>query len=316
MASRDIYERTFDEDVQADASVNQCPECGGHVTTNAVETVCEDCGLVLDSQPIDHGPEWRAFEDDETDPERTGAPLTPTRHDRGLSTEIGRKTDGNGNTLSGQKRCQLGRLRREHNRGRWRSKAEQNLAHGLAETRRVASALDLPESIRDQACELYRSASSEDLLPGRSIEAVAAASVYAACRCNALPRTLPEVGDVAKVAAERVEHAYGILNRELGLPAMPTPPGAYVPRFASTLGLSAGTRHRAEVLAAKASDEQLAQGCTPTGLAAACLYMAAQERCERVTQTDLAEVADVTPVTIRARWDELRTLIGDDDDDD
>lgn len=42
--------------------------------------------------------------------------------------------------------------------------------------------------------------------------------------------------------------------------------------------------------------------------------MAAQERCERVTQTDLAEVADVTPVTIRARWDELRTLVDVDGD--
>jgi len=172
----------FDEDVQADTSANQCPECGGHVTTNSVETVCEDCGLVLESQPIDHGPEWREFGDDETDPKRTGAPLTPARHDRGLSTEIGRKTDGNGNGLSGSKRCQLGRLRREHNRGRWRSKAERNLVHGLTEARRIASALGLPESIRDQACALYRSASSEDLLRGRSIETIAAASVYAACR--------------------------------------------------------------------------------------------------------------------------------------
>ena len=117
---------------------------------------------------------------------------------------------------------------------------------------------------------------------------------------------------LAKVAAERVEHAYGVLNRELGLPAMLTPPGTYVPLFASVLGLSAGTRHRAEALAAKASDEQLAQGCTPTGLAAACLYMAAQERCERVTQTDLAEVTDVTTVTIRARWEELRALSDED----
>lgn len=95
---------------------------------------------------------------------------------------------------------------------------------------------------------------------------------------------------------------------------MPTPPAAYVPRFASALGLSAGTRRRAEALAAKASDEQLAQGCTPPGLVAACLYMAARERCERITQTDLAEVADVTPVTIRARWEELRTLVDDDGD--
>jgi transcription initiation factor TFIIB len=314
MASRDTYAKAFDEDVQTDPSTNQCPECDGHITTNSIETVCEDCGLVLESQPIDHGPEWREFEDDETDLERTGAPLTPTRHDRGLSTDIGRKTDGNGNKLSGSKRYQLSRLRREHNRGRWRSKAERNLAHGLTEARRIASALGLPESIRDQACALYRSASSEDLLRGRSIEAIAAASVYAACRCNGIPRTLQEIGDVAQVADERVDHAYGVLNRELGLPAVPMTPVEYVPRFASDLALSEKTRHRAEKLATRANEQELANGCNPAGLAAACLYTAAQEGCERVTQANLAEVADVTPVTIRARWDELRTLVDDDGD--
>jgi transcription initiation factor TFIIIB Brf1 subunit/transcription initiation factor TFIIB len=41
---------------------------------------------------------------------------------------------------------------------------------------------------------------------------------------------------------------------------------------------------------------------------------AAEERCEQVTQADLAEVADVAPVTIRTRWDELRTLADNDGD--
>ena len=81
MATRDIYETGFDEDVRTELSANQCPECDGRVTTNAVETVCEDCGLVIDEQRIDHGPEWRAYDDEEC--ERTGAPLTAARHNRG-----------------------------------------------------------------------------------------------------------------------------------------------------------------------------------------------------------------------------------------
>jgi len=44
MATRDIYETTFDEDVQTDTRSNQCPECDGRVTTNTVETVCEEVG--------------------------------------------------------------------------------------------------------------------------------------------------------------------------------------------------------------------------------------------------------------------------------
>jgi transcription initiation factor TFIIB len=80
MATRDIYETGFDEDVQTNSSTNQCPECDGHVTTNIKETVCEDCGLVIQEQRLDHGPVWRGYDEDER--ERTGAPLTAARHDR------------------------------------------------------------------------------------------------------------------------------------------------------------------------------------------------------------------------------------------
>jgi len=100
MATRDIYETGFDEDVQTNSSTNPCPECDGRVTTNAIETICEDCGLVIDEQRIDHGPEWRTHDQDQR--KRTGAPLTAARHDRGLSTEIGRGKDANGNNPLGK----------------------------------------------------------------------------------------------------------------------------------------------------------------------------------------------------------------------
>jgi len=55
-------------------------------------------------------------------------------------------------------------MRREQTRGRFQSKAERNLAYGLGEVRRLASTLELSDSIRDQACQLFRSAQNEDLL--------------------------------------------------------------------------------------------------------------------------------------------------------
>jgi len=91
MATREPYARAFDEDIST--TNNTCPECDGRVHTHSVETRCADCGLVLEDDPIDHGPEWRSFEEDEREPSRTGAPLTQARHDRGLSTEIGWKRD-------------------------------------------------------------------------------------------------------------------------------------------------------------------------------------------------------------------------------
>ena len=312
MALRDIYERTFDEEAATkNGSTAGCPECSGTVHTNTIETACADCGLVIEERPIDHGPEWRSFEDQPDDLERTGSPLTPTRHDRGLSSEIGYDfTDANGTVIPGRKRRQLGRLRREQTRGRWGSKAGQNLGHGLAEVSRIVSAVELPESLRDQACALYRTAAGEDLIRGRSIEAMAAASVYAACRCTGLPRTLAEIEAVTSVSRARVSNAYGVLNQELDLPAVPVAPAEYVPRLISALDLSMATRQRALDLAKRASEAGVDNGCRPTGVAAACVYQAAREHDERVTQAALGELADVSAITIRAQLNKIRSALG------
>jgi len=48
--------------------ITQCPECGStHLTKDysRAELVCEDCGLVIDEDFIDHGPECRAFDSDQ-----------------------------------------------------------------------------------------------------------------------------------------------------------------------------------------------------------------------------------------------------------
>ncbi|MFC5971388.1 transcription initiation factor IIB family protein [Halomarina salina] len=310
MRHRAIYDTGFDEDEQSGSTAETCPECDGVVRTNSRETVCEDCGLIIDEQVIDHGPEWRTFDDDGTrDRVRTGAPLTERRHDRGLSTEIGRKRDGRGNTLSGRKRRQLSRLRREHGRAQQASTAERNLAHGLGEVRRIAGTMDLTDSVVEQACALFRRAQGEDLLVGRSVEAMAAACVYATCRCNGLPRSRGEVANQARVARSRVVAAYKTLNQTLPLPAAPVPPAAYVPSVASTVGLSAGTERLGTFIAEQAHERGLSNGKHPAGVAAGALYLAAEERVEGVTQQALAEAADVTALTVRSRWVALSKTI-------
>ncbi|MEE1151431.1 MAG: TFIIB-type zinc ribbon-containing protein, partial [Methanobrevibacter sp.] len=53
------------------------------------EVVCARCGLVIDENLVDMGPEWRAFDHEQRDKRtRVGAPITYTIHDKGLSTMI------------------------------------------------------------------------------------------------------------------------------------------------------------------------------------------------------------------------------------
>src|SRR6056297_3224340 len=99
-----------------------CPESSGALNADDGETVCAECGLVVTEDRIDRGPEWRSYADDATERERVGAPLDASRHDRGLTTEMGHGNRG----ASGRKRRRLARMRRQHDRSRIRSKAERN----------------------------------------------------------------------------------------------------------------------------------------------------------------------------------------------
>ncbi|WP_339105101.1 transcription initiation factor IIB family protein [Haloterrigena salinisoli] len=290
-----------------------CPECDGRLRTRGTETICEECGLVSSEDAIDRGPEWRSFDDDETDRRRTGAPLTRSRHDRGLSTKIGYGSGSGGeysSRLTGRKRRQIARLRREHNRARISSKADRNQVYGFTEIRRINTHLSLPESAREQACALFNSAQSEGLLQGRSLEGFAAAAVYATCRTRSNARTIDEIVDVARADEDELTVAYDALNRELGLPTGPIDPAQYLPRYASKLDLETAIENRAREYVATLLDEGLIGGRNPSGVAAACLYKAAGERTEwpTITQADAAAVADVAPVTIRSTVVDLREL--------
>jgi len=279
-----------------------CPECDGRLRKVGAEIVCEDCGLVSAKDEIDHGPEWRSFEDDDADPRRTGAPLTRSRHDRGLSTEIGYGSNaGVSSRLTGRKRRQIARLRREHNRARISSKAERNQVYGFAEIRRLTALLSLPDSVREQSCALFESAQSEGLFQGRSLEGFAAASVYATCRTRSIARTTDEIAAVARADNAELSAAYDAMNRELGLPTGPIDPVQYLPRFASELELGTAVERRAREHVEALLEAGLIGGRNPGGVAAGCLYKASGERDEwpSITQAAAAEVADVAAVTIR-----------------
>jgi len=290
--------------------ITECPECGGqHLTQDYVrgELVCEDCGLVIDDSFMDQGPEWRAFDQEQRDKRaRTGAPMNYTVHDKGLSTMIGWKNkDSYGKSIPTRNRAQLYRLRKWQRRIRVGSASERNLASALSELDRIASDMGLPRNVREAAAMVYRKAVEKNLIRGRSIEGVAAAALYAACRQCAVPRTLDEIANSSRVDRKEIGRTYRFLTRELQLKLMPTSPEDYTPRFCSELGLNEDTRSKAIEILQQAAEKELTSGRGPTGVAAAAIYVASILCGERKTQREVADVAGVTEVTIRNRYKEL-----------
>jgi transcription initiation factor TFIIB len=256
---------------------------------------------------MDLGPEWRAFDNEQrVKRSRAGAPMTYTIHDKGLSTVIDwRDKDYYGKDISPRKRAQIYRLRKWQQRIRVSNATERNLAFALTELERVASRLTLPRNVRETAAVVYRKAVEKGLIRGRSIEGVAASSLYAACRQCGVPRTLDEIADAAKLNRKEIGRTYRFVSRELGISLKPTTPIDYVPRFGSELGLSGEVQSKAIEILKKAMDQELTSGRGPTGVSAASIYIASVLLGERRTQREVADVAGVTEVTIRNRYKEL-----------
>ena len=232
-------------------------------------------------------------------------------HDTGLTTTIDWKDkDAYGRSISSKKRSQMHRLRKWQERIRTKDAGERNLQFALSEIDRMASALGVPRSVREVASVIYRRALDEDLIRGRSIEGVATAALYAACRKEGIPRSLEEISEVSRVERKEIGRTYRYISQELGLEMKPVDPKKYVPRFCSELELSEEVQGKANEIIETTAEKGLLSGKSPTGYAAAAIYAASLLCNEKKTQREVADVAQVTEVTIRNRYQEQIEAMG------
>ncbi|MBQ8016733.1 MAG: transcription initiation factor IIB [Methanobrevibacter sp.] len=306
----EVYHEVRPHDLFHDNEVKPCPICSSTeriVDDRKAEVTCARCGLVLDENIIDNGPEWRAFDHDQKlKRTRVGAPSTYAIADKGLPTDIDRRNkDSKGRNIPEANRQQLYRLRRWNKRLRISNASERNLAFALSELDRESSKLGIPRSIREDAAVIYRKAARNKLIRGRSIESMVAASIYTACRRNNIPRSLEEVSEVSNISKKQIGKNYRFLSRKLNIKLKPTSPIDYIPRFASLLDLSGEAESKAIEIINQSIKKGLNNGKGPVGMAAAALYISSILLNERRTQSDVAEVAGVTEVTIRNRYKEL-----------
>ena len=287
-----------------------CPECGSTDLIRdyeAGEIVCERCGYVISTILFDTGPEWRAFDEEQREKRtRVGAPLTWTIHDKGLSTVIDwHDSDIYGRKLKPKQKARIYRLRKWHRRSKVSGATERNLAYALSELTKVAYKLNLPKNVLETASVIYRQVVRKRLIRGRSIQGVAAASIYMACRqCNVI-RTLEEVAKASNTSKKEGGRNYRFLLRNLNTKVLPVNPNNYVSKFISQLSLSGNAESLAIKIIKIASELKLTSGRGPAGVAAAATYIASLLTDERRTQGEIAKGAHVTEVTIRNRYKEL-----------
>ncbi|MEJ2126159.1 MAG: transcription initiation factor IIB [Candidatus Bathyarchaeota archaeon] len=290
--------------------IQKCPECGSNRLMRdyeCAEIVCMNCGVVVAAKLADQGPEWRAFDDEQRAKRaRAGAPATFTIHDKGLSTMIDwHDRDVYGKRIAPGQKAQIYRLRKWQRRIRVSDATERNLAFALSEISKIANNLNLPKNILETASVIYRKAVKERLIRGRSIQGVTAAAIYVACRQCGVARTLDEIAQASTVNKKEVGRSYRFLIKELDYFIPPLKPSQYVTKFSNQLTMQGKVEEIAHKILGTAKELKLTSGRGPTGIAAAASYIASVLTGERKTQREIAEIAQVTEVTIRNRYKEL-----------
>ncbi|GAB2277040.1 Transcription initiation factor IIB-2 [Dionaea muscipula] len=283
-----------------------CPDCKRNTEVvfdhSAGDTVCSECGLVLESHSIDETSEWRTFanESGDNDPNRVGGPSNPLLTDGGLTTIISKTKGSSGDSLPSS-------LGRWQNRG---SAADRNLLHAFNVIATMADRLGLVATIKDRANEIYKRVEDHKPLRGRNQDAILAACLYIACRQEDKPRTVKEICSVSNGATKKEigrakEYIVKQLELELGqsMEMGTIHAGDFLRRFCSHLGMSKQAVKAAQEAVQKS--EELDVRRSPISIAAAIIYIITQVSEDKKLLKDISLATGVAEGTIRNAYKDL-----------
>lgn len=299
-----------------------CGECGGADLIHDYETgetVCRVCGIVI-AKVLNRRPEWRTFDPDQhmTRPraELHSHPMIP-----GTSTRIGWETrDVHGGKFTAETKTNLHRMRRLDTKLKFGVGFNRSLMKGLQAIKALSFKLNLPSIVEQTAANLYFKALKADYIRGRSIELVAASSVYLACRIRRIIRNVDEIVAAAtlqhKDFSEAREHKklirrnYRQMREDLEIKVALIDPRDQASKVINQMELSSEVEHLTMRLIERLRAMRLTVGKSSSGVAVAAIYIALRilgkvrgsmrgPDVSFISQNEIAHAASTTAITLR-----------------
>ncbi|MCA9813146.1 MAG: transcription factor IIB [Nitrosarchaeum sp.] len=295
-----------------------CPECQSSLIDDVQngEIICSGCGVVVADQIADYGPETKSSTlEDKMRLARATGQTTYSQHDLGIATEISISSkDFSGKTINHEVANQMHNLRKWQQRVRVSSPRERRLANVLAKIGEACDGINLSKNVLETASMIYRNLDGYIDVKGKSIASITAATIYMACKQCDVVRSLEEIcrgvcapRDV-KTKTKLAARYYRTMVMEMGhLTAPIVTMDKYISKIANMTHTEVRVERLALEIAEKTKGNNIADGKTPNGIAAAYLYVASVLLGQNVLQRDVSSVAGVTEVTIRNRCKEILT---------
>lgn len=270
----------------------QCPNCGSFNIEHhdaGGETVCTDCGVVVEENAIVSAIEFV---------EGAG----------GSSSMVGQFVSASsskaytGGTGPGGQGIRGGRY------GFSRDSRETTLANGRRRIQEVASRLRLGNHFVDAAHRYFTIAVEKNFVQGRRTTHVVAACLYISCRQEKSQHMLIDFADTLQVNVYTLGTCFLKFRRLLGLTLEIIDPALYIYRFAAHLGLE-GKANAVSLtalrLVARMKRDWIVAGRRPAGICAAALLIAARAHGFDKDSQDVTKILRICGLTVRNRVQEF-----------
>ena len=294
-----------------------CPECKSAIVDDFQngERICSGCGIVVDEQMADYGPETKTVNlEDKMRLARASGHTTFAQHDMGIATEISvGSTDFSGKKINSSISNQMQNLRKWQQRVRVTSPRERRLTNVLGKITETCESCNLSKNVVETASKIYRSLDGKNIeVKGKSVISITVAVVYMACKQCDVVRSLEEIcknvcmAKDVKAKSKLAAKYYRNIVLEMGQAITPTVTmDKYISKIANLTKAEPRVERLALEIAEKTNVQGITDGKTPNGIASAYLYIGSILLGQTVLQRDMSSVSGITEVTIRNRVKEI-----------
>jgi len=290
----------YSNDYDVECQLDTCKTYPAITDSERGEIFCGGCGLVLVDNMSDISHENNGYSsEDFMKMARTGPATSLTMNDRGLSTVIGTNKDSTGKAISGKTKYEFNRLRTWDQRSKSRQTA--SLSKAFTKLHGMKTKLGIPNNVVENAAYIYRKAVNAKLTRGRTMNSLIAASLYAACRENNIPRTLDDIAKAGNVERGILSRDLRTIIKKLELNLNQYNTSSFISKISNNMNLKEKTKRDAFKILDLCEKEQITAGKHPVAQAAASLYISCIMNGEKISQKKFSVESGVSDVTIRNR---------------
>lgn len=289
----DILDSLKSTDKKTEGSDDECvcSACGSrNMIVEDGQNVCSDCCSVM-GRIIDNGAEWRYYGADDSrddDPTRCGLPTNELLPKSSLGSMIG----GRRGESRDIRRIRLYQI--------WNSMPywERSLYNVFEQMTNNIANHNIPSKVLEDAKVLYKKASEKKISRGENKNGLIASCLYYACLLNKVPRSPIEISNMFKINPNVLTKGNARFQTLLQLNVESSEPEDFIARFASKLNMNYQDILKCKLLAKKLDELEIVSENAPTSVAAGTLYFYCMSHDIDFNKKQIAEVCDVSEVTI------------------